>query len=231
MEQPIRTLIVEDHRLFAEAIAALLREHEDILLVELISNPVEALDKTKLSSLDVVIISATLQNIDTLEFIQQIKDEHPGLNLILLGLDESEEVILTFIEAGANGYVVKEAFFEELLHTIRAVYKRQTLCSPRIAATVLARVSELARDQNRKSPGKIVKLTPRETKVLELIAKGLSNKEIASGLNISLATVKNHVHNILGKLNVNHRLDAIRLAYNIGVLTKPHLYRWQTTTF
>ena len=128
--------------------------------------------------------------------------------------------MLEFIEAGANGYVLKDSSFAEMLRTIKAVHQGQTPCSPRITASVFARISELSQARHRRERLPQVRLTPREKEILRLIAARLSNKEIAQQLDIALHTVKNHVHHILEKLQVHYRREAIRCAYENGILKR-----------
>jgi DNA-binding NarL/FixJ family response regulator len=119
---------------------------------------------------------------------------------------------LTYIEAGAAGYVLKEASVEDLVENIRAVADGQALVSPVIARTLMERVADLVRicDDLGITVGGIAELTRRETEVLELIAQGKTNQEIADEMIIELGTVKNHVHNLLKKLNVSNRAEAAR---------------------
>jgi DNA-binding NarL/FixJ family response regulator len=131
-------------------------------------------------------------------------------------MDYGEENVVEYIEAGALGYVLRSASFSELVNIILSVYQGQSPCSSRIAASVFARYSELSRQQSMQRLVQKTALTLREVYVLQLMSVGLSNKEIAQHLNIALRTVKNHVHNIFGKLQVHYREDAI----NFRVLAK-----------
>jgi DNA-binding NarL/FixJ family response regulator len=129
--------------------------------------------------------------------------------------------MLDLLEAGAHDYVLRQASFSELIRTISGVYRGQPPCSPRVAASVCARIVELAGERRRRRILRDVRLTPREEEILGLVAEGLRNKEIATRLRITLATVKNHVHNLLEKLQANGRREAIRRAYENGLLENP----------
>ena len=224
MNQSISVLVISDYRLFAETIAIALRKHKDIILVGLTTDPEEIFIRFRPLLLDVVLVHTTTENMYLLQMIMEIKEEFPNVKVIIVGMEQKEEVILDFIEAGANGYIMKEASFDELLHTIRAVYHEQTLCSPRIVASVFSRIAELSWKLSRREILPQIRLTPREKEILELIALGRSNNEIAQQLGITLYTAKNHVHNILDKLQVHYRRDAILWAYENGILEGSHPY-------
>jgi len=221
MHQPIRVLIIDDYQLFTEAVASLLSAQEKIVLVRSTTNLDEALDRLQSQSVDVVLVDANMGKADPLEIIRELKEEFPDVKVIVLGLERREDNVLPFIEAGANGYVLKDASFDELLHIIEAVHRGRTPCSPRIAALVFARITELSQERNQRELLQPAILTPREREILQLIAAGLSNKDLAQQLHISLPTVRNHVHNILGKLQVHRRQEAIRCAYENGMLKGP----------
>jgi DNA-binding NarL/FixJ family response regulator len=129
-----------------------------------------------------------------------------GLRVVALGVTETEPEIIAFAEAGVSGYLTRDASIPELVATIEAVARNELICPPRITAALMHRVATLAVDRRVTTPS--FPLSPRELEVVALIDAGLSNQEIAGKLYISLATVKNHVHNILEKLDVATRADA-----------------------
>jgi len=222
MKQPISVFIIEEHRLFAEAIAMLLKPREaQICLVGSATHPSAALEKIKALTVDVLLIDALLERVDGVQVTRTIKEEFPAIKVIVLGLDDTEKAILQFIEAGANGYLLKAASFNDLVQTIEAVYEEQSPCSPKIAARVFARIAELSQEQSQLRAFQDAPLTPREKDILQLIAASQSNKEIARQLNIALPTVKNHVHSILDKLHVNYRREAAQVAFSSDLLSPP----------
>jgi DNA-binding NarL/FixJ family response regulator len=130
----------------------------------------------------------------------------PGTRVVALAVPEAEQDVLMWAEAGVAGYVTREASVEDVVAAVQAVARGEVLCSPRMVATLFQRIATLALER---SPQSIEsRLTSRELEILDLIDQGLSNKEIARRLTIEVSTVKNHVHNILDKLNVSRRAEA-----------------------
>jgi DNA-binding NarL/FixJ family response regulator len=141
--------------------------------------------------------------------------------LLVVGVPDSEIDILHCIEAGgASGYVLKDASLGDLLSNIEAIKRGETLCSPRIAGLAFRRVSTLAHGNNGDRQGITSGLTRREEQIIKLVEEGLTNKEIAVDLRIEVSTVKNHVHNILDKLQLQDRYAAARRCKELGVLAK-----------
>jgi DNA-binding NarL/FixJ family response regulator len=138
--------------------------------------------------------------------VRVIRKECPNVKVVALAVPEVEDLIIGCAEAGVAGYVTREGSLEDLVATLESVSRGETLCSPRIAATLLRRLTDLA--AQRDPQPQLPRLTARELQIVGLIDEGLSNKEIASRLCIGLATVKNHVHNILEKLQVHRRGEA-----------------------
>ena len=158
---------------------------------------------------DVVLVSTRLPDQGALRLTEAIARDHPEVRVLVLGLAESEEEILRYVEAGAAGYVLKDDSVEELLRNVRAVHSGEAVVSPEIAGALISRVGELAQlFADAFAIDKSADLTPREREVLKLLGQGLTNQEIADRLVIELGTVKNHVHSILDKLNVSSRKDA-----------------------
>ena len=225
MKPLIHALLVGEYSLFNESVAMLMRRQPDMALVESASDGREAVEKIQSLAINTVLLNSEMSRSDSLQLARELKMSFPQLKIILIGMEPNEAYILKFIEAGVSGYILKESTFAELLSVIQAVHEGQPPCSPRIAALVFARVSKLSRYgklQSMLGPGG---LTPREKDILELIASGLGNKEIARQLDISIFTVKNHVHNILEKLQVHYRREAILCAYEKGWLKHPFYHR------
>ena len=219
MQQSIRLMIVNSQRLFRECLSSMLTK-EGFTVVGQEFNQKDALTQVDATELDVVLIDINSLNDSALELTMRLSLKYPQARLVILGLDGEEENFLQFIEAGAIGYVLKEAGLVDLVAIIGMVFRGETVCSPQTAYSVFSRVAELSHEQlDRKTSGP-QKLTMRELEILQLIADGLSNKQIAERLNKSLFTVKNHVHNILEKLHVHFRQEAIMCAYRNGILKR-----------
>jgi len=217
MNQPIRVFIVDNNLLFTEAVAAILDAREEIVLVGLAANLDGMLEKAPSDAIDVVLINTSIEQMDTAQLIQNIKEELPDVKVIVVGLSYREDDNLKFIEAGASGYVFKEGSIADLLRTIELVHCGQTPCSPKMAALVFTRIAELSQELGQGEKLQQAELTRREKEILQFIVKGFSNKKIAHHLHIKLYTVKNHVHNILEKLQVHRRQGAIRYAHENGM--------------
>ena len=171
---------------------------------------------------DVVLVSCSLAAGDSAELIRWVGGEYPQARVLVLGREEDQESpILDCIEAGASGLISRNQSLAELKQSLSALASGETLCSPRLAQSVFSRLKELSGRREQKAQENV--LTAREMEILELVADGLSNKEIAKKLIISLHTVKNHVHNILEKLEVGGRYAAVTYAYERRWLKR----RWQ----
>jgi two-component system NarL family response regulator len=217
MNKPIRVFIADDNRLLREGLVSMLAEQEDITVVGSAESGREALDQIEKSKPDVALVDIGMPDKDGLDITQVLHKNSPDVKVIILGMPDLTEEIMTCIEAGAAGYVLKEASFDYLVESIYSVQRGEPFCSPRMAASLFSRVAELARG---KIPENSIKLTRREVEIINKIAEGLSNKEIANQLSIEVQTVKNHVHNILDKLQLHNRLEAVQYARERKLLKK-----------
>ena len=206
----VHIMIVHEFPLMCNIIASVLDDEPDIKVMGYVSTVETALEQINQCEVDMVLISSRLPNQGAVELIGLLTRKVPAVKVLVLGITESRESILRYVEAGANGYVLKESSLDDLLTTIRAVYDDKALISPEIAAALIQRVSELAQafTQVGVTPPDSLNLTAREFEVLELLSQNLSNQEIAQRLVIETGTVKNHVHSILNKLGVDRRENA-----------------------
>jgi DNA-binding NarL/FixJ family response regulator len=204
----IRVLLVNEMRLVSNVIASVLEDESDIEVVGRAASVDEALALAKES--DVVLVSTRLPDNGALKLTSAIAEADPSVKILVLGLGESKERVLRYVEAGADGYVLKNDSVDDLLRHIRAAQRGKALVSPKIAAALMSRVTELAQlfAEIESGLSESADLTPREREILELIGQGLTNQEIADRLVIEVGTVKNHVHSILQKLDVSSREDA-----------------------
>ncbi|MCB0262684.1 MAG: response regulator transcription factor [Calditrichaeota bacterium] len=208
---------MDDNRLFREGLVSMLNDHDDFLVTGSAANGNVALAEIEKTKPDIALIDIGMPEKDGIEVTQALHNDLPDVKVIILGMPDLSDEIMTCIEAGASGYVLKESSFDHLVETIRLAYRGETFCSPKMAASLFSRVAELVAN---KSPKESVKLTPREIEVISKIAEGLSNKEIAQNLSIETQTVKNHIHNILDKLQLHNRLEAVVYARERDLLKK-----------
>jgi two-component system NarL family response regulator len=204
----IRVLLVNEMPLVSNVIASVLEDESDIEVVGRATSVDGALDLATES--DVVLVSTRLPDSGALKLTSAIAEADPSVKILVLGLGESKERVLRYVEAGADGYVLKNDSVDDLLRHIRAAQRGKALVSPKIAAALMSRVTELAQlfAEIESGLSESADLTPREREILELIGQGLTNQEIADRLVIEVGTVKNHVHSILQKLDVSSREDA-----------------------
>lgn len=203
----IRVFIVNEMQLMCNIMSSVLAGESDIEVVGTATSVAEALPDAL--DCDVVVVSTSLPDDGAVDLTRAAVDAPAPVKVVVVGLAESETEILRYVEVGASEYVLRDDSVEQLVDHIRAAHSNEALVSPEVAAALMSRVAELshvlAETVERQE---LSELTPREREVLQLIGQGLSNKDIAERLNIEVGTVKNHVHSILQKLNVNSRMDA-----------------------
>jgi DNA-binding NarL/FixJ family response regulator len=200
----IRVLIVSDVRLYRDALAETLARHDGLSIVGAAPSTDDAIRLAAALSPEVLLIDHALP--DSLRAIRLIGTVQPGIRLVMLGMLESDKGVLACAEAGVAGYVPRDASLHDLLGIIESAARGELRCPPQIAATLLRQIAQRAAGPGDLPPR--APLTSREAEIVRLIEQGLSNKEIAVRLGIQVATVKNHVHNLLEKLRVRHRADA-----------------------
>jgi two-component system NarL family response regulator len=218
MNEPIRVFIADDNRLLREGLVSMLAEQEDIVVIGAAANGRKALEQIKDLRPSVALIDIGMPGKDGIEVTQELRRDLPQVKVVTLGMVDLTDEIMACIEAGAAGYVLKEASFDYLVETIRSVHRGESFCSPRMAASLFSRIAELASERLPKIPLSSIRLTARELEIINAIAKGLSNKEIAKRLSIEAQTVKNHIHNILDKLQLHSRLEVVQYARERNLL-------------
>lgn len=208
--RPVKILLVNETRLMGSVIAAALDDEPDIQVVARVTTPEEALKIIQENEVDVALVSTRLPESGALNLTSAITKLAPSTKVLALGLSEEKKRVLRYVEAGAAGYILKDDSLDDLIGTVRAAQEGKVYVSPEIAAAMIERLSDLAQmfSDVENSIADASGLTPREMEVLELIGEGLTNQQIAERLVIEIGTVKNHVHNILDKLNVSNRGEA-----------------------
>jgi DNA-binding NarL/FixJ family response regulator len=211
-KKPLRIFIADDNALLLEGLVTMLGDQDDFIVVGTAPNGRKAIERIKDSQPEVALIDIGMPDKDGLEVTQIFHQDFPQIKVIILGLVDLTDEIMACIEAGATGYVLKESSFEHLIETIRLVHRNEAFCSPRMAASLFSRIAELTDEAKEQIPSESVKLTARELDIINLIAEGLPNKEIAKQLFIETQTVKNHIHNILDKLQLHNRFETVQYA-------------------
>src|SRR6266487_750138 len=199
----IRVLIVDDHALFRRGLEMVLEQEDDVEVVG------EAIEKAQELMPDVVLMDVRMPRRGGIEATQAIKDLIPHAKILMLTISDEEADLYDAIKAGANGYLLKEISIEEVANAIRSVAKGQSLISPSMASKLLDEFASMVKRADEKQQLPTPRLTDREMEVLKLVAKGHNNRDIAKELYISENTVKNHIRNILEKLHLHSRMEAV----------------------
>ena len=207
--ETIRVVIVDDHALFRRGLDLVLSEEPDIKVVGEAADGIEAVHRAEEMTPDVVLMDVRMPRSTGIEAARRIRERLPGTKVIMLTVSESEEDLYAAVKAGASGYLLKEISIEELGDAVRAVSRGHSLISPSMASKLLSEFNTLAQQAEERDRTLLPSLTDRELDVLKLVAKGLSNREISEELYISENTVKNHVRNILEKLHLHSRMEAV----------------------
>jgi two-component system NarL family response regulator len=205
ISNPIRILVVEDHHVVRQGLVALLSVVDDLEVVAQAADGAEALEKFATHQPDVTLVDLRLPRLSGVEVIQRVRAGHPNARFIVLTTYDGDEDIFRALQAGARAYLLKGMTADTLVSTIRSVHAGKSHIPPVIAQRLAERMST-------------EQLTPREQDVLEQIVRGKSNKEIGTALDISEATVKTHINNLLGKLGVEDRTQAVTAAVQRGLV-------------
>jgi DNA-binding NarL/FixJ family response regulator len=218
----IRVLIVDDQALFRRGLFVVLGSEELIEVVAEAENGREAVARTEELSPDVVLMDVRMPGGGGIEATARIRELRPATKILMLTVSDEEDDLYESLKAGANGYLLKEISVEEVAEAIRAVVRGQSLISPSMASKLINEFNTLARRAAQQEQFATPVLTSRELEVLNLVAKGMSNKDVAAGLFISENTVKNHVRNILEKLHLHSRMEAVMYAVRKRLLDPDH---------
>jgi two-component system NarL family response regulator len=212
--EPIRTMIVDDHALFRRGLEMVLEGEPDIDLVGQASDGAEAVEKAAESLPDIVLMDIRMPRSNGIEACRAMKEAAPSAKIVILTISDEEEDLFEAIRAGASGYLLKDIPLDEVADTVRAVHGGQSLINPSMAGKLLTEFAALARrdQEERAQEVPAPRLTEREMQVLKLVARGMNNRDIAKELFISENTVKNHVRNILEKLQIHSRMEAVMVA-------------------
>jgi DNA-binding NarL/FixJ family response regulator len=216
---PIRVLIVDDQELFRRGLMMVLGSEDGIEIVGEASDGDQGAALAAQSAPDVVLLDIRMPRRTGLEACAAIKAAVPSAKIIMLTVSDEEADLYDAVKSGASGYLLKDSSVEEVAQAVRVVADGQSLISPSMAVKLIDEFKQMSRPERDSGAG--FKLTERELEVLRLVAKGLNNREIAKQLFISENTVKNHVRNILEKLQLHSRMEAVMYAVREKLLDLP----------
>jgi DNA-binding NarL/FixJ family response regulator len=211
----IRVLIADDHALFRRGLEMVLQGEPGLELVGQASDGQEAVKLASEVAPDVVLMDIRMPKMTGIEAARQMKEIAPSARIVILTISDEDDDLFEAIRAGASGYLLKDIPLDELAGSVRSVHGGQSLINPSMAGKLLTEFATLARRDAEDEPAKHApapKLTEREMEVLRLVARGMNNRDIAKELFISENTVKNHVRNILEKLQSHSRMEAVMIA-------------------
>jgi len=205
----LRVLVCDDHALFRRGLQMVLDQEEDLELVGEASDGVEVVTKAQELMPDVILMDVRMPKRSGIEAASDIKETLPHVKILMLTISDEEADLYEAIKAGASGYLLKEIPIEEVADAIRSVWAGQSRISPSMASKLLTEFAAMSKASEDKPPMPAPRLTEREMEVLRLVAQGLNNRDIAKKLFISENTVKNHIRNILEKLHLHSRMEAV----------------------
>ena len=216
---PARILLVDDHELFREGLAGLVNAQPDLIVIGQAADGLEALTMARDLQPDLIVMDINMPICDGLEATRLIREALPDVRIVMLTVHDKDEKLFAAIKVGANGYMLKDTNSADFLQGVRGALGGEATLPPKLAASLLEDYARLATQATGQiSPDEDPDLTPRELEVLNLIATGASNQEIARRLSISIHTTKSHVRNILAKLHAVNRRHAARVAARRGLL-------------
>jgi DNA-binding NarL/FixJ family response regulator len=206
---PIRVIVVDDHSLYRRGLQMVLSTEDDIEVVGEAGDGAEAVARVEELLPDVVLMDVRMPRRSGIDACADLKAVAPSTRILMLTSSEEEDDLFGAVRAGASGYLLKDVPAEEVADAIRAVVDGQSLITPSMAGLLLGEFAAMRRRDEERAVGAAPRLSPREMEVLRLLARGMANREIAGQLCISENTVKNHVRNLLEKLQLHSRMEAV----------------------
>ncbi|MCG3114092.1 MAG: response regulator transcription factor [Candidatus Manganitrophus sp. SA1] len=214
----IRILIADDHRVVREGLAAILKSRNDMDVVGEAINGFEVIEKTKALKPDVILMDISMPQMNGVEATRAVRKISPEIGIVVLTMHDDDATIFELVRTGVHGYLLKDADSSEIVKAIQSIYKGESIIHPSIARKILGEFSQLEPEQVKKAPRQMYNLSGREVDVLRRVAKGKTNKEIASELHLSEKTIKNHVRNIFHKMGVYDRTEAAMKGVQEGII-------------
>ena len=209
--EKVRLLLIEENRLLRDGLIAMLQKQRGLEIVAAVESTKHALHKAQELKPHVILLGLDFHAVEA--FRKQV----PGAKVIVMNLMPTQEDVLEFVQVGASGFVLKDATAGDLLKTIRSVARGEKVLPSSLTESLFSRVVEHAGRMGESQLSESLRMTKREREVIELIAEGLSNKEIAQRLHLAVHTVKSHIHNILEKLMLHTRLEIAKYAHTKGI--------------
>jgi DNA-binding NarL/FixJ family response regulator len=213
----LRVLLADDHAILREGLKALINVHPDMEVVGEAEDGKAAFDRTKELRPDVVVMDVSMPNVNGVQATRDVHRQWPNVRILALTVHEERSYLRELMEAGASGYVLKRSAAEDLVHALKVVARGDVYLDPSVTAVVLGKVARM----NFPGEDSHLELSEREAEVLQLIAQGHSNKEIADRLKISSKTVETYKARSMGKLGLTGRADIVRFALEKGWLQDP----------
>jgi two-component system NarL family response regulator len=208
-----RILVIEDNRVLRDGITGMLNGQADMHVAGTIGSGNNVLLKASQTKPHVILMDVGLKNFKESSVVEMLREKMPEAKVIGMGFVPSQSDIVEFVEAGASGFILKDATVKEFLGTIRSVAQGVKVLPPSLTGSLFSHVIEFALKKRNGKMTTAVRMTKREREIIVLIADGLSNKEIAQQLNIATHTVKSHVHNIMEKLALHTRLQIAKYTH------------------
>jgi two-component system, NarL family, response regulator LiaR len=213
MGEIIKVLIVDDHPIVRKGLCDLIEFSPDICVIGEAANGAEVIRLAQTLNPDIVLLDLVMPGMDGIDIITRLKSDHPDLRILILTSFSEDEKVIAAIKAGAQGYMLKDSSPQDVLQALREVYRGKSFLSPVIARKLIREMN-----QPMPTPAENEVLTERETEILTMIAKGMTNQEIADWFVISRKTVITHVSKILAKLHLTNRTQAALYAVQIGMV-------------
>ncbi|MBU1101930.1 MAG: response regulator transcription factor [Bacteroidetes bacterium] len=210
----IKIVLIEDNRLLRDGIAAMLKKQSDMNIAAAVGNGENVLPMIGKHKPDILLLDLGLSDQNSLHILKRVKKEVTKTKVIVMDLIPAQADVLDFVQAGVSGFILKDATIDDFLTTIRSIYEGAQILPPNLTGSLFSQIiNQAVSDPNPSILRDSVSMTNRERQVIELIADGLTNKEIAQKLHLSPYTVKSHVHNILEKLALHTRVQIAKHAH------------------
>ncbi len=218
--RPITVVVADDQELFRRGMQTVLAVEAGFAVLAQARDGEEAVAKVAELAPDVVLMDVRMPGIDGIEAARRIRQSTPSTRVVMLTVSDEEDDLYGAVRAGANGYLLKDASLDDVADAVRAVARGESLISPSMASKLLAEFTAVTGGGGTEQEA-APRLSPREIEVLKLVAQGHTNREVAAALHLSENTVKNHVANILDKLHLRSRLEAVVYAMRAKLLDPP----------